>query len=159
MQLHPVKKDQTDLELAIALAVERGAREILLLAALGGRLDQLLANILLLTRPEWRAVRFELAEGGQRAWLLRGPDTLTVPGQPGDTLSIVPLSPAVSGLDLEGVEWPLQKKTVSLGTTLTLSNRLLERRARVSLEAGVALVILSYWPRPEFQLGADMGKP
>ena len=48
---HSVEKDYTDLELALALAVTNKPDEILLVTALGGRLDQMLANLLLLIRP------------------------------------------------------------------------------------------------------------
>jgi thiamine pyrophosphokinase len=49
---HPPAKDETDLELALLLAVEQGFnREIWLFGLLGGRLDQTLANVLLLTHP------------------------------------------------------------------------------------------------------------
>lgn len=138
---HPIKKDQTDLELAFEVAIARGATEILLLTAIGGRLDQQLANILLLTRPEWQSVRLSLAEGQQRAWLLRGPDELTLSGQPGDTLSVVPLSPTMEGLDIENAEWPLQEATVPLGSTLTISNTFLSDQVRVRVKAGLGLAI------------------
>ena len=141
IQRHPVKKDQTDLELALSLAIARGATEIVLLTALGGRLDQQLANIFLLTRPEWAPARLGLAEGNQIAWLLRGPDALTLTGQPGDTLSIVPLSPTVEGLHLENVEWPLQNTTVSFGSTLTISNTFIKTQVRIEIKTGLALVI------------------
>ncbi len=143
IQRHPVNKDQTDLELALQIAVQRGAEEILILTALGGRLDQTLANILLLTRPEWRGVRLRLAEGNQSAWLLRGPDSLTLRGQSGDTLSVVALSQHLHGLDLLGVKWPLNNANVSLGSTLTISNTFVEVEAKIQLVQGIALAIVS----------------
>ena len=45
----PAAKDETDLELALLLAVERYPEPVVVLGAFGGRLDQHLANILLLT--------------------------------------------------------------------------------------------------------------
>ena len=57
-EVYPADKDQTDLELALELAVAAGVRQIDILAVQGGRLDQSLANLLLLTRPAWdRAAR------------------------------------------------------------------------------------------------------
>ena len=141
IQRHPVNKDQTDLELALQAAVQRGAEEILILTALGGRLDQTLANILLLTRPEWRGVRLRLAEGNQSAWLLRGPDSLTLRGQPGDTLSVVVLSQHLRQLTLQNVKWPLSNAAVSLGSTRTISNAFVKAEAKIQLAQGIALVI------------------
>ena len=141
IQRHPVNKDQTDLELALQAAVQRGAEEILILTALGGRLDQTLANILLLTRPEWRGVRLRLAEGNQSAWLLRGPDSLTLRGQPGDTLSVVVLSQHLRQLTLQNVKWPLSNAAVSLGSTRTISNAFVKAEAKIQLAQGIALII------------------
>ena len=45
-EVYPARKDETDLELALRLAINEGATEIEMLAMLGGRLDQSLANLL-----------------------------------------------------------------------------------------------------------------
>jgi thiamine pyrophosphokinase len=141
IQTHPVRKDQTDLELAFHAAINRGATEIILLTALGGRLDQQLANLLLLARPEWSPVRLGLADGNQRAWLMRGPDELTLTGEPGDTFSFVAFSETVTGIDLEQVEWPLHDVTIHLGSTLTISNRFLGKEMIVRIKTGIGLAI------------------
>ncbi len=138
---HPPKKNETDLELALSLAVERGATEILLLSMLGGRLDQHLANIMLLTRPEWAHVRLQLAEGTQQAWLLRGKDSLTLHSNIGDTFSIVTLSPQISGVTLSGTEWTLENATIGAGSTRTISNTFVDADVTVSIESGIALII------------------
>jgi thiamine pyrophosphokinase len=138
---HPVGKGQTDLELALNLAVAEKPDEILLLTALGGRLDQMLANILLLARPEYAPVRLILADGPYWAMLLRGHQSMTIPGQPGDTLSLIPLTPTVSRVSLTGVAWPLEKATLSLGSTLTISNTLTTSQAMVQIGEGLVLVV------------------
>lgn len=138
---YPVRKDETDLELAIGLAIAEGATAIDLAAVLGGRLDQTLANLMLLTRPEWAAVRLRAIEGDEIAWPGRGGETITIPGRPGDTLSLVPLTPQVTGVTLEGVEWPLHRATLRLGSTLTISNVLSASAARLHLEEGLVLII------------------
>lgn len=141
IEQYPTAKDQTDLELALLAAMKRGASEIIILTALGGRLDQLLANVLLLTRPEWGTARLSIAEGPQQAWLLRVRDQLKIKGAVDDTLSIVGLSEQLEGLCLNGVIWPLENVAVPLGSTLTISNRLITPEATVTLQKGLALVI------------------
>ena len=49
---YPVEKNMTDGEIAIEYALEKGADEIVLTCALGGRVDHEMANIFLLTRYE-----------------------------------------------------------------------------------------------------------
>src|SRR5262245_23623306 len=99
---HPANKDQTDLELAFELAVAERPDEILLVAALGGRLDQTLANIFLLTRPEYASTQLRLIDGPQTMTVLRSHQTFVLTGQPGDTLSLIPLSPIVQQVNLTG---------------------------------------------------------
>ena len=45
IQSFPAEKDETDLELALAYAVREGCSSIRILAGLGGRTDQTLANL------------------------------------------------------------------------------------------------------------------
>ena len=141
-EVHPKRKDETDLELALHLAVAEGAHEIEILAMLGGRVDQSIANLLLLARPEWASARVQVtAEEGQTAWPIRGGQEITVEGVPGDLLSLVPLTPLVVGVNLEGVEWPLQEATLRFGSTLTISNRLTAKMARLTVKEGLVLVV------------------
>src|SRR5262245_10964772 len=67
---HPAAKAKTDLELAIEFAIRKDASEILLLGALGGRLDQTIANLMLLTSAAW-PVPLMIAEGRELAQILR----------------------------------------------------------------------------------------
>jgi thiamine pyrophosphokinase len=140
-EVHPAHKDQTDLELALQLAMAEGATHIEIWAMLGGRLDQTMANLLLLTRPEWHAAQVRMVEGNQMVWPLRGGQETTIHGVAGDVLSLIPLSPLVFGVTLEGVEWPLQAATLHFGSTLTVSNQLTAPVARLGVENGLLLVI------------------
>lgn len=141
IQRHPVNKNQTDLELALDAAIARQPDEILLATALGGRLDQMLANILLLTRPGYRGPQLSLVDGPQQAILLRDHGCLTLTGRPGDTLSLVPLTPTVTGVTVAGVQWPLTEATLSLGNTWSISNQFAAKQATVAIERGMALVV------------------
>lgn len=138
---HPAYKDQTDLELAFEVAIAEQPEEILLLTALGGRLDQMLANILLLTRPEYAGTRLSMADGCQTVTLLRSHQALTIAGRPGDTLSLVPLTATVTQVTFSGVEWPLDQVTLSLGSTWSISNILKAPEASVQIGEGILLVV------------------
>jgi thiamine pyrophosphokinase len=141
IQRHPRHKDQTDLELALDLAAAHQPDEIMLVTALGGRLDQMLGNILLLTRPAYAPIRLTLADGSQRAILLRSHTQTTITGQAGDTLSLIPLTPSVSEVMLSGVGWPLTQAALSLGSTLSISNQLTGPEAIIQIGDGLALLI------------------
>jgi thiamine pyrophosphokinase len=138
---HPVRKDQTDLELAFQLAAAEQPDEILLVTALGGRLDQMLANIFLLSRPEYASIPIRLVDGSQWAMVLPSHRSVTVTGRPGDILSLVPLTPAVNQVNLSGVEWPLYEATLSFGSTYSISNALTASEALLQIGEGMLLLI------------------
>ncbi len=140
-EVYPKLKDKTDLELALHLAVAEGAARIDLLGTQGGRLDQSLANLLLLARPEWQTVRLHVIEGDQTAWVVRSGQASVVSGAIGDSLSLLPLTPEVGGVSLSGVRWPLSDRTLRLGDTLTISNELIEASARVEVGTGLLLIV------------------
>jgi thiamine pyrophosphokinase len=81
---HPPRKEQTDLELAVRYALERGATEIVILAGLGTRWDQSIANLLLAGAPGLEGIRLEIVDGPQEIYPLHAGDSLELRGRPGD---------------------------------------------------------------------------
>lgn len=140
VERHQPGKDQTDLELAMERALRDGADELLLLGALGGRLDQTLANLLILAQREW-PVPVRVAEGGQVAQVLHGGQTLALTGKAGATVSLIPLSAEVTGITYEGLEYPLADATLRLGSTRGVSNVVAALPARIRIGEGIALVV------------------
>lgn len=139
---HPARKDYTDLELALRHALALGAEDILIFAALGARWDHTLANLLLPAAADLAHARIRLADGPQEVMLLRGGSTLEISGQPGDTVSLIPLSGDAHGITTRGLEYPLNDGTLIFGGTRGISNVLLERTATVSLRQGLLLCVV-----------------
>ncbi len=140
VERYPIAKDQTDLELAIERGLRAGASEILLLGALGGRLDQTLANLLILAQRNW-PVPLRLAEGSQLAQVLRSGETLMLHAAPGSTVSAIPLSAIVTGITYTGLEYPLHDATLSIGSTRGVSNVVASSPATITIDEGVLLVV------------------
>ena len=138
---HPVAKDQTDLELTLDRALEQNPTEILLVSALGGRLDQMLANIFLLSRKLYRGIQMTLLDGYQWAVLTRTNETVTISGRKGDTVSLIPLSPTVSKVNFTGVRWPLENAELEFGSTWSVSNEMTGVEAEVRIGTGLMLVV------------------
>ncbi len=135
-----VEKDETDTELAIQVALERGATEITLLGAIGGaRFDHTMANILLLTGIATVPVR--IVDGPAVCWLVRGPGTTLISGQRGDLLSLFPLTNEAMGVRSHGLYYPLRGEILHFGRPRGVSNVLNSEHAEVSLESGMLLVI------------------
>jgi thiamine pyrophosphokinase len=137
---YPSEKDETDLELALLYAVQRDADQIVLVGVMGGRLEMSLANVLLLAHGSLRARRIEVWHGVQTGWLIKPPGE-PVTGRPGDTLSLIPLGGAASGVTTEGLKYPLSDATLAVGTTRGISNQLENKDAHVALTAGLLLAV------------------
>ncbi len=137
--VHPPAKDETDLELALRHAAAQNADPIIVLGALGGRLDQTLANILLLTLPALTGHDVRLVEGSQTAFLIR--DAATIHGQPGDTLSLIPLGGPAHGVTTDGLLYALDEGTLPFGPALGVSNVLTAPQAHVRLRDGLLLCV------------------
>ncbi len=143
----PAAKDETDLELALAHAVAEDARAIVICAALGGRADHMLANVLMLARPELAGRDVVIADGGQTLHLLRGVGAaggmacLVLEGAPGDLLSLLPIGGDAVGVTTRGLVYPLWDETLYLGQTRGVSNVFEGVTAHVALRAGLLVVI------------------
>jgi thiamine pyrophosphokinase len=137
--IHPSRKNETDSELAIRYALAEGATELVLLAALGGRIDHTLANVLLLTIPELCNVRARLIDGDQEVSVIR--DEITIEGIPGDVVSLIPLSTDVEGIHTAGLEYALRGGTLKLGEARGVSNVLVEARAGIKVQRGLLLLV------------------
>jgi len=145
------RKNETDLELALGHAAREGATEIVILAALGGRMDQTIANLLLLALPELEGRDVRVVEGPQTAFLIRGrgqEGAATIEGRPGDIVSLIPLGGDAVGVTTEGLEWALDQATLRFGPARGVSNVLTDGRARVWLREGLLLcVVMRQEPR------------
>ena len=135
---HPPAKDETDLELALTwAAAQPDVTQIVVLGALGGRPDQALANLLLLALPVLTGHEVVIAAGEWTVRCLRGGEMVTFHGQPGDTLSLVPLGGDAVGVTTYGLAYPLRDETLFFGPARGVSNVLADETATVSLRTGL----------------------
>jgi thiamine pyrophosphokinase len=141
---YPVNKDETDLELALVYAVEEDATEITLFGLLGGRWDMSFANIMILASPRFKGIHFRVIHGSYEMFMLRAGETLTIDGTPDDIVSVIPLSTHAEGITYTGLEWGLQRESLFFGSPRGVSNRMLNRKAHISLDSGLLLVTIQH---------------
>ena len=137
----PVDKDETDLELALLHAAAKYNEEILIFAAFGGRLDQTLANILLLAHPSLADIHIELLTPNERAWLTTADSEIR--GEVGDTVSLIPLGGDVWVRQTRGLQWPLENEWLTFGPARGVSNTLSAPVASVSITSGTLLCLFT----------------
>ena len=133
-------KDDTDGVDALDLAIARGAEEITLLGALGGRLDHALANLMLLVRAHRHGVQARIL--AENVEIARVDGEMTLSGAKGDTVSLLPLGQA-KGVTLEGFFYPLEEKTLASDYPLGVSNVVTQDRAVVRVREG-DLILFHY---------------
>ena len=132
-------KNETDLELALNYAVEKGFREIVIVAALGDRLDQTLGNLALLANIQLATLNIRLDDGLESASFCR--DQAEVRGRRGDLVSLIPWGGDARGVRTEGLRWPLSNETLRAHQTRGISNEMLGDVAHIQIESGLLLIV------------------
>jgi thiamine pyrophosphokinase len=134
------EKDETDLELALLHAVNLDVDRILILGAIGGRLDMTLSNLHLMLIPQLEQVQVETWYGNQTLWIIRPPGD-EIRGQRGDTISLIPVAGTAKGVTTSHLKYPLKKENLSIGLSRGLSNVLTASDASIELQEGLLFVL------------------
>jgi thiamine pyrophosphokinase len=138
-------KDETDIELALRYAVELRPSAILIVGALGGRLDQTLANLSILTDPTLLGIDIRMDDGVEEAFFCRASSSkggqAEVHGRGEDTVSLIPWHGSVEGVATEGLQWPLYGETLFPSKSRGISNVMLGASASVKIDKGLLLIV------------------
>ena len=140
-KLYPTEKNETDLELGIRYAIGKGADTIVVVGALGGRMDMWVSNILLLAHEEFSSCHVEIWHGEQAGWVARPPGG-EIRGKAGDIVSLIPLCSA-AGVTTSGLSYHLKDFEFISGSSRGISNVLECDRAYVELCQGMLLLVHS----------------
>jgi len=139
VERHPRDKDQTDLELALNYALKQDPSAIVIVGALGGRLDHMLGSIALLSDARLAARDCSLDDGAERVQLCRS--DLEIRGIRGDLVSLIPWGGPASGVSTEGLRWALMGETLTPEQSRGISNEMLGDHAHVHVGRGALIVI------------------
>ena len=135
--IFPARKDFTDSELAVIYAIENGYVEALLFGMIGTRMDHSLANFTLLPRFENACI----INANNEIYFVK--NSITLSGNPGDNISIIPYPGDIWGVTTKGLDYPLCCGKIQAGTTLGISNVMLENECTITISKGSAFVIRS----------------
>jgi len=135
----PMDKDQTDLEIALRELVNRDYKDILVIGALGGRIDQTLANLGLISSISNDDIRIEFDDGREHIMLIR--NRLLLSGKKGDTVSLIPLCSPAEGITTKGLRYSLADGSLLTDKTRGISNVMMEEIAEINITSGTVLCI------------------
>ena len=136
---YPPAKNDTDGEIAVAAALARGAKTLVLAGALGGtRSDHAFMHLLQAARLAQEGLEVMLTSGEEEAWpLLPGTREIDLPK--GSLFSVLGLD-ALTGLSIAGARYPLAGFDLPFGSSRTISN-VAEGTVRFTLSSGRAILI------------------
>lgn len=136
----PARKDETDMELALDLAMTEGSSRIHILGGLGRRFDHTLSNIGLLLKalPQKNEVHLldevhDITAIDHRIVLSR---------RAGWAVSLIPLTVEVSGISTSGLLYPLDNASLYLEKSRGIHNQFTAETASIEVAEGILLVIL-----------------
>ncbi len=138
----PQDKNETDLELAIQHALTLNPKQVIILAALGGRLDQTLGNIALISSPFFiphSSFLIRLDDGIEEVFFCH--DHVQINGTVGDLVSLIPWQGEVTGVVTTNLKWRLQDETLYPQKTRGISNEMLGETATVQIQSGLLLIV------------------
>ena len=138
----PAEKDETDTQLAIRLALSRGADDVHVIGGLGGRLDHTLSNLAILEALAQKKVRCVIEDGQNRVRLLQSDSTI-LPRSGYTYVSLLALDPIVKGVEIEGVKYPLKNAKLTRTFQYAVSNEITGNCCFIAVRKGTLLVVES----------------
>ncbi len=138
----PAEKDETDTQLAVAIARERGATEILIIGGFGGRLDHTLANLALLEGLSDAGISALMVNGKTRARVFRE-GKLSIPADSRFRyLSLIPIDPMITDVCISGCKYPLSHATLLREkAAFSTSNEIVLETAELSIGHGKVWIL------------------
>ena len=135
----PKNKDFTDTELALDYALSLKPKRIIIWCALGGRIDHALANIFLLLKGQEKGIETSIMDEYCEIFVLDKEYFFI--NETGKTVSLLALTPKVTGITLSGFVYPFEKDTLKISESRGISNIIRNDRAIIKAEKGKLLVI------------------
>jgi thiamine pyrophosphokinase len=141
IEIWPSEKDQTDMEIALDWALTQKPKKIRIFGATGGRLDHLFGNVQLLIKNV--KIDIEMIDK-QNIITAHEPGEYTVFNIPQYRyVSFIPITLDVKGITLKGFKYPLTNCHIQLGSTLCISNELIQSHGTFSFSEGILIMIRS----------------
>jgi thiamine pyrophosphokinase len=137
----PKEKDKTDTQIAIELALKLTPSSVTIVGATGSRMDHTLANIHLLLLFLQNKVEAFIIDQNNKLYLKQESFFIEKSAQYGNYVSLLPFGEAIKGLTLKGFYYPLDNVILSAGSSLGISNEIVEDIARVEFREGIVLVM------------------
>ena len=137
------EKDDTDTMHALNVAIDRGCTNVVIVCAMGGRVDHMLANLALCEYCSERGVRCTVADRQNQIEFFGQELVRLKKNTKYSFFSLIPLDCYLEGVTIRGAKYPLEDAQVSRSNILTVSNEFLENEVEISVKKGKWLLVRS----------------
>lgn len=136
MSVYPTEKDETDLEIAIAEALERNVHQLTLVGVTGGRMDHQMMTMQLMEKIAAQNIAVELYEQSGRVWIWP-PGDYELRESQAAYVSFLPVSERIEGLTLKGFRYETENAILNRASSLCISNEQTATVAKVHFHSGL----------------------
>ena len=138
----PAEKDFTDTQLAVDTAIKQGAREIVIIGGLDGRLDHTLSNLAILEDLNKKGIFVHITNGYNRVRFIDSTSTL-IPKSGFKYIGLLCLTEKAKGVSVEGCKYPLKNAKLDRSFQFAVSNEIVGNCALISVRKGSLYIVES----------------
>ena len=138
----PAEKNSTDTQLAVDIAIERGAEEIVIVSSTSGRVDHALSTLALLEYLWAKRIHAYVVNGQNRVRFVRDSGAIIVRSAY-KYFSVVTLDAVAKKVSIEGAKYSLDKKDIERGFQFAVSNEIVKNAALITVKKGGVYIIES----------------
>ena len=138
----PAEKDFTDTQLAVDTAIKQGAREIVIVGGLDGRLDHTLSNLSILEDLNKKGIFVHITNGYNRVRFIDSTSTL-IPKSGFKYIGLLSLTEKAKGVSVEGCKYPLKNAKLDRTFQFAVSNEIVGNCALISVRKGSLYIVES----------------
>lgn len=141
--IYPPEKDETDLELAVDWALSQNPEKIYLHCVTGKRLDHEFGSLSILIKNVNVSVPIYIVDDYNEIYVLNEGTHQISKQSHYKYVSFFSIGLEIENLTLRGFKYPLTNHKLLLGSSLCVSNELLDEVGSISFSRGIALVVRS----------------
>lgn len=140
--VYPVRKDDTDLILALRYMAEHGYRDVEVLGCFGGRQDHALGNVQSVLFGLSLGLHVTLADPRNRIFPVTAGVT-EIPRVENSYISFLCIGAPCEGITFEGLSYPLRDATLTAEYPLGVSNEFVADIAKITIRSGTLICVIS----------------
>lgn len=139
---YPVEKDDSDTMLAIKYALSNGYKHIIIICALGGRLDHTIANLQSMNYVASQNGICEIISEAEHLITFTGPE-IVLPKKDQYSLSLFSVTDSCHNVSISGAGYNVNDITLNNTFPIGLSNYWKESSVKISMSDGIMLIVMS----------------